>query len=151
MKKILTFTSIGVLVLLLVLTSFNMGKKNPMNHKAAPYQIVINNNTSTKTITSCTVGSYAPFTGLSIGPGGSATFGETTPISGPITVSVTCSGVWTGTIEYDEWDNEVACTNLGTGATHSLSATASDVYLRVVSISSETRPCINCEPELKSR
>jgi hypothetical protein len=149
MKKNLTFSCIGLLAFLLILTSFRMSKQTPANHIAGPYQIEIDNNSSGKTITSCTVGSYAPFTGLSIPPGGTAEFGELTPISGSITVSVTCSSAWAGTIEYDEWENEIACTNLGTGATHSLTATASDVYFRRVSISSETRPCINCEPETK--
>jgi len=145
MKKSLSLACIGLLSLLFSLTSFKTDEKNLIVHKAAPYQIVINNNSS-KTISSCKVGSYAAYTGLSIGPGGSATFGETTPLSGPITVSVTCTTSWTGTIEYDEWETEVACWAFTQSAlTHSLSANASDVYLRVITISNETRPCIDCE------
>lgn len=151
MRKNLNLICAGLMAMLLFLTSFKTGKQTPANRKAAPYQIEIDNNTTNLTILAVKVGSYATYTGLNLAPGNSATFGEYTPLSGSITVTVTCWTSWVGTIEYYEWDSEIACNNFTTSASaHSLtSVPASDVYFRLINVTSATGACINDELELK--
>lgn len=137
------FSGIGLLSLLLLLTSFTMTHKDfsHHNHKGAPAQLYIENNSITpgRTITVAMVGPYN--FSLSIPPGGYAVYGIIGGLSGPITVSVSCSTAWKGTLEYAEDDETVGCTTTGTGQTHSLTCTASSVVVYVVQINDATYPC----------
>ena len=142
MKKTFLFTGGCLLFLALTFTSFRIYNRERSHHKKGPYQIEIQNSSATpgRTITVATVGPYT-FTGLSIPPGGFADFGVLTNFSGTITVSVSCSSAWKGTLNYSEDETPIACSTTGTGATHSLSTTASPAVFRLVQITDATYPC----------
>ena len=143
MKLFSTYTGIGLMSLFLILTGFRSDKTpaQPISSRAV-VAVIIENHSATKTIWAATVGPYG-YTSLSIAPHTSQTFYEI-DFHGTITVSVSCSAAWIGTIQYAEDDegNTIGCNTTGTGSTHSLTCTANYAVKHIVQIFDTTYQCL---------
>lgn len=144
MKSTFLFTGIGLVSLLLILTSFSMTKNKLFARKAAVVAVIVINHSHTvgRNIIYAQVGPYT-YTSLSIPPGGSQTFYEI-DFGGAITVSVGCSSAWIGTVAYCEVEdyNTIGCNTKGTGSVHSLTCTASPSVRHIAEIFDTTYECL---------